>query len=177
MAAMSRSNWPTNLFRGILRRIDYTPQPAIATAQVCAFDPQATSRDAPASVATSRRQVHRKNGLVTLHALELRDATLRPRCRCAWQGYRSPRDLGSASRGAFFCPARPSSVSARWFRGYGYPDSLNAPQRHRAPGHWAHPRGGVDGRGAHALKFSAKGATPHHTICLPRSCSECARSW
>ncbi len=54
---------PTNLFREILHLIDYTPQRAIATAQVCAFYPQETSRDAPAGVATSRRQVHGKNGV------------------------------------------------------------------------------------------------------------------
>ena len=175
---MSRSNWPTNLFRGILRRIDYTPQPAIATAQVCAFDPQETSPDAPASVATSRRQVHRKSGLVTLHAVESRDATLRPRCRCAWQGYRPPRDPGCASRGAFFCPARPSSVSARWFRGCGCtPTASTHPSGTGRRGIGHTPGAGSMGEGSHALEFSAKGATPHQTICLPRLCSEWARSW
>ncbi len=38
---------------------------------------------------------------VTLYALEMRDATPRPRGRCAWQGYRPPRDSGPASSGAF----------------------------------------------------------------------------
>ncbi len=42
-----------------------------------------------------------KMAFVTLHALERRDAMLRPRGRCAWQGYRPPRDSGPASRGAF----------------------------------------------------------------------------
>ncbi len=44
---------------GISRR----RQRAIATAQVCPFYPQETSRDAPAGVATSRRQAHGKNGV------------------------------------------------------------------------------------------------------------------
>ncbi|MEE8253604.1 MAG: hypothetical protein V3R17_06690 [Hyphomicrobium sp.] len=44
---------------GISRR----RQRAIATAQVCAFYPQEISRDAPAGVATSRRQVHGENGV------------------------------------------------------------------------------------------------------------------
>ncbi len=61
-----------------------------------------------------------KMAFVTLHALERRDATLRPRGRCAWQGYRPPRDSGPASRGAFLAGRpRPSPVSARSFRGCG----------------------------------------------------------
>ncbi len=42
-----------------------------------------------------------KMAFVTLYALEMRDATPRPRGRCAWQGYRPPRDSGPASSGAF----------------------------------------------------------------------------
>ena len=177
MAAMSRSNWPKNLFRGILLRIDYTPQPAIATAQVCAFDPQATSPDAPASVATSRRQVHRKNGLVTLHALELRDATLRPRCRCAWQGYRSPRDPGCASRGAFFVRPIQAPLAPAGFGGTDTPTASTHPSGTGRRGIGHTPGAGSMGEGSHALEYSAKGATPHQTICLPRLCSEWARSW
>ncbi len=41
-----------------------------------------------------------------------------------------------------------------------YPDSLNAPQRHRAPGHWAHPRGGVDGRGVPRSEIFSKRGHP-----------------
>ncbi len=125
-AAMSRSNWPRNPFRGILRRIDYTPQRAIATAQVCAFDPRETSPDAPASVATSRRQVHRNNGVRNAARLELRDATLRPRCRCAWQGYRPPRDPGCASRGAFLVRPVQATLGPT---GFGGADVPRQPQR------------------------------------------------
>ncbi len=52
---------------------------------------------------------------VTLYALEMRDATPRPRGRCAWQGYRPPRDFGPASSGAFLDapPLDPAPRQAR----------------------------------------------------------------